>query len=145
MSESEAGLRIRVSRLGRQFPVALEMLARGELHLTALKLLVLVLTRDNLWLLEAARFKSKQQVRELLASQFPKPDAPSSIRRLPGVSLDRSAPAAVQPALLVGSGLSVSAPPLAAERVAHSGPSAPPNAQAPAGQTSGVTASSAAS
>jgi 5-methylcytosine-specific restriction endonuclease McrA len=62
MSESEAGLRIRVSRLGRQFPVALEMLARGELHLTALKLLAPVLTRDNLWLLEAARFKSKQQV-----------------------------------------------------------------------------------
>jgi hypothetical protein len=128
MSESEAGLRIRVSRLGRQFPVALEMLARGELHLTALKLLAPVLTRDNLWLLEAARFKSKQQVLELLARQFPKQDAPSLIRRLPGPSLDSSAPAAIQPALLVEPGpVTVpTRPPSAAERAGESGPSALP-------------------
>jgi hypothetical protein len=107
MSESEAGLRIRVSRLGRQFPVALEMLARGELHLTALKLLAPVLTRENLWLLEAARFKSKQQVLELLAQQFPKPDAPSAICRLPGFSVSA---ATGQPVLPEISSLSVSAP-----------------------------------
>jgi hypothetical protein len=111
MSESEAGLRIRVSRLGRQFPVALEMLARGELHLTALKLLAPVLTRDNLWLLDAARFKSKQQVLELLAAHFPRPDAPSLIRRLPGTSVDHSAAAgAGQPVLPEISALSVSVP-----------------------------------
>jgi hypothetical protein len=107
MSESEAGLRIRVSRLGRQFPVALEMLARGELHLTALKLLAPVLTQDNVWLLEAARFKSKQQVLELLAQQFPKPDVPSAIRRLPGFSVSA---ATSQPVLPEISRLSVSAP-----------------------------------
>lgn len=33
MSEGEAAVRIRVARLGREFPVALEMLGRGELHL----------------------------------------------------------------------------------------------------------------
>jgi hypothetical protein len=134
MSESEAGLRIRVSRLGRQFPVALEMLARGELHLTALKLLAPVLTRDNLWLLEAARFKSKQQVLELLAAHFPRPDAPSVIRRLPGPSLDRSAPATVQPTLPEVSRLSVSASgpqPLAAERTRESAPCALPGAPPP--------------
>jgi hypothetical protein len=128
MSESEAGLRIRISRLGRQFPVALEMLSRGELHLTALKLLAPVLTLDNLWLLEAARFKSKQQVLELLARQFPKPDAPSLIRRLPGPSLDLSAAAVVDPpALPEFSALSVSAPsspPIAAECANASAPCA---------------------
>ena len=46
MSESEAGLRITVSRLVRQFPQALEMLARGEIHLTALRLLAPRLTAD---------------------------------------------------------------------------------------------------
>jgi 5-methylcytosine-specific restriction endonuclease McrA len=83
MSEAEAMVRIRVSRLGRVLPVALQMLAHGEVHLTALKLLAPVLTRDNLGLLDEARFKSKQQVLELLAKHFPKPDAETSIRRLP--------------------------------------------------------------
>jgi hypothetical protein len=47
MSESEAGLRIRVSRLGQEFPEALQMLARGELHMTALRRLAPVLTHGN--------------------------------------------------------------------------------------------------
>src|SRR6201991_2905746 len=48
MSESEAGLRITVSRLVRQFPRALELLDRGEIHLTALRLLAPKLTPANL-------------------------------------------------------------------------------------------------
>jgi hypothetical protein len=88
MSEAEAMVRIRVSRLGRAFPLALQMLARGEVPLTALKLLAPVLTRDNLGLLDEVRFKSKQQVLELLAKHFPKPDAETSIRRLPSRVVD---------------------------------------------------------
>src|ERR1700749_1499020 len=34
LSESEAGLRITVGRLVRRFPQALELLSRGEIHLT---------------------------------------------------------------------------------------------------------------
>jgi hypothetical protein len=83
MSESEAMLRITVARLGRAYPVALEMLGRGELHLTALRLLEPVLTPDDLDLLHAARFQSKRQVQELLARHAPKPDVAASIRRLP--------------------------------------------------------------
>jgi hypothetical protein len=49
-SESEAGLRIRVSRLGREFPEALQTLARGELHLTALQVLAPVLTDGTIGL-----------------------------------------------------------------------------------------------
>jgi hypothetical protein len=94
MSESEAGLRIRVARLGRKFPEALRMLARGELHMTALKLLAPVLTHDNVGLLHEARFKTKQQVLDLLAKHFPKPDAPARNRKLPS----RTAAVAPRPA-----------------------------------------------
>jgi hypothetical protein len=37
MSDSEAYFRIRVARLSRRFPVVLEMLAKGEIHLSALQ------------------------------------------------------------------------------------------------------------
>ena len=83
MSEAEAVLRMRAAKLGRRFPVALEMLGRNELHLTTLSLLAPVLTADNLGLLYEARFKSKQQVLELLARHAPKPDVPDSVRPLP--------------------------------------------------------------
>jgi HNH endonuclease len=83
MSEAEAALRMRVAKLGREFPVALEMLGRGELHLTALNLLAPVLNHSTLGLLQLARFQSKQKVLELRAQYAPRPDAPASIRRLP--------------------------------------------------------------
>jgi hypothetical protein len=83
MSEAEAGLRIRAAKLGRSFPIALEMLARSEVNLTTLSLLAPVLTHESLDLLHAARFKSKQEVLELLARHAPKPDVPDSVRKLP--------------------------------------------------------------
>jgi len=89
MSESEADLRIRTARIAREFPIALEMLTRGELHMTALRLLSPVLTSSNLGLLKEACFKSKSEVKELIAKHFPAPDVAESIRRLP----QRHAPA----------------------------------------------------
>src|SRR5882724_11121972 len=83
MSEAEAALRLRAAKLARSFPVALEMLGRREVNLTTLSLLSPVLTADTLELLDEARFKSKQQVLELLVKHAPKPDVPDSIRRLP--------------------------------------------------------------
>jgi hypothetical protein len=83
MSEGEAGLRIRAAKVGRSFPEALELLARGEVTLTTLSLLAGVLTHESLHLLQAARGKSKQQVQAILAAHAPKPDAPDSVRRLP--------------------------------------------------------------
>jgi hypothetical protein len=62
MSEAEAWLRIRGARLGREFPTALAMVARGELNMTALKLLAPVLTPFNIELLDQARFKSKLEI-----------------------------------------------------------------------------------
>ena len=83
MSESEAGLRLRAARLGREFPSALAMVARGELHMTALKLLAPVLTTSSLDLLDQARFKSKLEIQKLIAARFPQPDVASVIRKLP--------------------------------------------------------------
>ena len=83
MSEPEAGLRIGVARVCSKFPRALELLASGELHMSALKVLAPVLTPENQGLLEQARFKSKQEVLQLRARHFPQADEPTSIRRLP--------------------------------------------------------------
>jgi 5-methylcytosine-specific restriction endonuclease McrA len=83
MSESEADLRIKAARIGREYPSALEMLARGELHMTALRVLAPVLTASNTHLLKEACFKSKLEVKELIAKHFPSPDVADSMRRLP--------------------------------------------------------------
>jgi 5-methylcytosine-specific restriction endonuclease McrA len=100
MSESEAYTRIRAARRCREFPVVLGMLARGELHLSAVKLLAPVLTADNCdELLRAARFKSKRQVELVLAQRFPKPDVQSVIRKLPAKPSSAMLTAAISGAL----------------------------------------------
>ncbi|HET6338103.1 MAG TPA: hypothetical protein VFG30_33000 [Polyangiales bacterium] len=83
MSDSEAGLRLHAARFARKFPASLEMLSRGELHLTALKLLAPVLTPENAELLNMACLKTKQEIQLLIAKHCPQPDVPAVIRRLP--------------------------------------------------------------
>ncbi|WP_394851192.1 HNH endonuclease [Pendulispora rubella] len=84
MSDDEACRRVAASRIARRFPLALNMLERGDLHLTALLLLRDYLTQDNHEeLLRAAAGKTKGQVQELLATYFPRPDVPSLMGRLP--------------------------------------------------------------
>lgn len=84
MSEAQAALRIRAARLSRQFPAVLEMVERGTLHLSALRVLAPALTQDNhARLLRAATHKTKRQVEELVADLCPEPDAPERIRKLP--------------------------------------------------------------
>ncbi len=84
LSEGEAFRRVTAARLARRFPVIFGLLAQGDLHLCALCELRDALTRDNhaALLAEASR-KTKKQVKELVAQRFPKPDAPSTLRRLP--------------------------------------------------------------
>ena len=84
MSDAEAYLRIHAARLGRRFPLILELFASGALHLTAIKLLGPYLTPDNhVQLLERARGKSKRDVERLVAEIAPKPDVPNQLRKLP--------------------------------------------------------------
>jgi hypothetical protein len=97
MSEAEAFTRIRTARTSRRYPIVLAMLERGELHLSAIKLLSPELKPENHHeLLLAARFKTKKEVESILARRFPKPDAASIVRKLPG---SRARPGTVETAL----------------------------------------------
>jgi hypothetical protein len=82
--KSSAGRRIAVARVCRKYPEAFARIAGGELQLSALSLLAPHLTFENaVDLFEACKRKSCDQVEELLAARFPKPDVRDSIRRLP--------------------------------------------------------------
>lgn len=84
MSEYEALLRMRVARVSRKYPVLLDMLADGRLHLSGIDKLAPVLTEDNFeTVLARAVHQSKRQIEELVAELSPKPDVPPSIRKLP--------------------------------------------------------------
>jgi hypothetical protein len=76
--------RIHAARAARAYPAILEMLARGELHLTGVSKLAPHLTEDNhVDLLSRAKHLTKRQIEKLLAEQFPLADVPTSIRKLP--------------------------------------------------------------
>ena len=84
MSDAEALLRINAARLGRRFPLVVALLGRGELHLTAIKLLGPHLTEVNhVQVLERARRKSKREVELLIAEIAPKPDVAERVRKVP--------------------------------------------------------------
>jgi len=87
LSEPAAYNRIEAARAARRFPVILRMLGEGSLSLATARLIGSQLTEDNHQeLLAAASGKSKRQVEELLVRYFPKPEVPSSVRRLPAPS-----------------------------------------------------------
>jgi hypothetical protein len=83
-SEDVAWKRVASARLIRQFPLAFELLCTGRIHLSALMLIKPHLTEENHreWMLTASG-KSKRQVEKLVASRCPKPEVPTSIRRVP--------------------------------------------------------------
>jgi len=131
MSEGEAYNRIEVARTARRFPVVLDMLADGRVHLTAVRLLAPHLTADNHDdVLASARGKTKLEIQEIVARVAPRPDAPTSVRRV-SASPEASPPvaAAVATASLVPPVVSppLLSPPLISAPVV----SAPPAAGAP--------------
>jgi hypothetical protein len=84
LSEGSAGRRVAAARVCRRFPEAFELVARGDLHLSALCGLAPHLDPQNATELFAACCrKTRRQVDELLAARFPKPDVREQIRRLP--------------------------------------------------------------
>ncbi len=84
LSEQEAYSRITVARAARRFPVVLRLLEEGALNLTTARLIVPHLTAENHErVLEQARGRSKAEVEELAAALWPRPDAPSFVRKLP--------------------------------------------------------------
>ncbi|MGD8895343.1 MAG: hypothetical protein PVJ73_04835 [Acidobacteriota bacterium] len=84
LRENEAYLRITVARASRELPVILTMLRDGRLHLSGIARLVPHLTRQNREaVLKRAAGMSHREIRELVRELDPKPDAPTTVRRLP--------------------------------------------------------------
>lgn len=92
-SEDAAWNRAATASAVRLYPVILGWLADGSLNLTSVRILRGVLTRENhLAVLTEARHRSNREVELIRARLDPKPDVPSTIRKLP-------TPAAVSPPL----------------------------------------------
>jgi hypothetical protein len=84
LSEDAACNRIDAARACRRFPVILDGLASGALSLTTVRLLRPHLTPENhAAVLAEASGRSRQDVLELIARLAPRPDVPSSVRKLP--------------------------------------------------------------
>ena len=83
MSEQVTAKRIWAARTARRFPVILEMVERGELHLSAIHSLATHLTLENSSdVLQRARHKSSREIERLVAALAPRPDVASSVRAL---------------------------------------------------------------
>ncbi len=84
LSEDAACNRIDVARACRRFPMTLDRLASGELSLSAVRMLSPHLTPENHEaVLAEASGRSRQDVLALIAALAPRPDVPSSVRKLP--------------------------------------------------------------
>ena len=83
LSEDEAQRRARAAKTARAFPISLEMLAEGAIHLTGLLLLAPHLTQENhVELLARARFRTKREIEHLVAEIAPRADVPARIEPL---------------------------------------------------------------
>jgi len=83
LSEYAAYSRLEAARAARKYPIILERLAEGSVNLTTAGLLVPELTPTNhRKLLDAARYKGKREVQELIARLRPKSPVPSIVRKL---------------------------------------------------------------
>jgi len=126
LSEGSASNRIEAARAARRYPTVLEALERGDLTLTAVRLLAPHLTPANHGeVLASARHRSKQGILELIASLNPRPAAATIIRRVgPQASSGNSTPAAATSAASAASD-EVDAPPAPKCRAAIVTPLAP--------------------
>ena len=98
LSEHEAYGRIEAARAARKWPIVLQLLADGSLHLTGVALLSRHLTTENhRELLAAARHKTKREVEEIVAALRPQPPVPSTIRKLPSRSPSSTRVAMLEP------------------------------------------------
>jgi hypothetical protein len=84
LSEDATCNRIYAARACRRFPAILEALAAGEMSLTSVRMLSPHLTDEN-WqtVLARAGGRSRREIEALVAELAPRPDVPSSVRKLP--------------------------------------------------------------
>ena len=92
LSEHAAYNRIEAARAARRFPLVVTGLERGDVHLTAVRLLAPLLTPENHRdLLAAAKHKSKREIEELIVRLRPQPDVPASVRKMPAARTAKAA------------------------------------------------------
>ena len=83
LSESQAYHRIQAARAARRFPLVVERLRDGRVTLTAVALLREHLTEANhREVLDWAEGRRKREVEEFVRALDPRPDVPTSLRRL---------------------------------------------------------------
>src|SRR6187399_260459 len=89
MSEQVTAKRIWAARTARRFPIVLEMVKSGELHLSAIHLLARHLTPENFSdVLRRARHQSSREIERLVAALAPRPDVASIVRARPRTVVD---------------------------------------------------------
>lgn len=94
LSQDEAFYRIEAARVARRFPAVLDYLEKGAINLSTVRLLGPHLNGDNhKRLLDAASYQKRPEVDMLIARLRPKPDVPSTIRKLPDIAARQIAPA----------------------------------------------------
>src|SRR3989442_9484937 len=101
LSEDAACSRIEAARACRRFPVILDRLASGEMTLTSVRLLGRHLTPENHQaVLARAGRRSRPEIEALVAELAPRPDVPTSVRKLPSFTATPPSPAAPAQATL---------------------------------------------
>ena len=84
LSEDATCNRIQAARAGRDFPVILDLLASGAMSLTSVRILRPHLTLENHEaVLGRASGRTRREIEALVAELAPRPDVPSSVRKLP--------------------------------------------------------------
>ena len=84
LSEAEAFRRIAAARVSQRYPVVLQMLEDGRLHLAGISVLKKHLTDANCEeVLARATHKTIEEIKVLVAALSPKQDVPPSIRKRP--------------------------------------------------------------
>jgi hypothetical protein len=127
LSEDAACNRIDAARACRRFPLILELLASGSLTLTSVRLLGKHLTAENHpSVLAKARGKSRREIDVLIAELVPRPDLPSTVRRLPTATPPTSAGTGLAMTSVPSAAVPAIAPSPSAGPVLAPSPSAPP-------------------
>jgi hypothetical protein len=84
LSEDATCNRIQAARACRDFPVILDLLASGAMSLTSVRMLRPHLTPENHEaVLARASGRTRREIETLIAELAPRPDVPSSVRKLP--------------------------------------------------------------
>jgi hypothetical protein len=84
LSEDATCNRIQAARACRDFPMILDLLASGAMSLTSVRILRPHLTPENHEaVLARACGRSRREIEALIAELAPRPDVPSSVRKLP--------------------------------------------------------------